>query len=158
MASSKWQGSVESKVMAPLEGVWKIASDYYELKKWFPGMVSCERVEGAPEQGVGSVRRCSVPIAALQEGSDSFVVEELIAQDDVNHSFTFRMTDTNRPGFIGYEGTHEFFNTEEEGNCLMKWSFEMDPIVGRSKEDIEIIMSSILTGMVKNLEQLVSSQ
>ncbi|GLJ29977.1 hypothetical protein SUGI_0592680 [Cryptomeria japonica] len=159
MASSKWQGSVESKVMAPLEGVWKITSDYYEVKKWFPGMKSCERVEGAPEQGVGSVRRCIISLPSDEESTEFFLREELLAQDDSKHSFSYRMTDTDLPGFIGHEGTIEFCElAKEEGNCLMKWSFQMNPInAGRSKEDVEALRRSILTGMVNNLEQLTSS-
>ncbi|GLJ29964.1 hypothetical protein SUGI_0592390 [Cryptomeria japonica] len=155
MASSKLQGSVETKVMAPLEVVWKIASDFYELHKWFPGMKSCERVEGAPEKGVGSLRRC---ITSGQEGSDSFGVEELIAVDDTNHSYTYSMTDTNIPGFNGYQATIEVCEAKEQGNCLLKWSFELDPAAGHSKEDIEALFSSILPGIAKNLEQLASSQ
>ncbi|GLJ29983.1 hypothetical protein SUGI_0592740 [Cryptomeria japonica] len=157
MASSKWQGSVEAKIMAPLEVVWKIASDYYELKKWFPGMKSCERVEGAPERGLGSVRRCIICLPSDEESRDFFFAEELIAQDDTKHSCTIRVTDTDLPSFMGYEGTVECCEAEEDDNCLMKWSFEMNPIAGLSKEDIEALWSSILTGKAKMLEQLVSS-
>ncbi|GLJ29984.1 hypothetical protein SUGI_0592750 [Cryptomeria japonica] len=157
MVSSKWQGSVETKIRAPLEGVWNITSEYYEMHKWFPGMKLCERVEGAPEQGVGSVRRCITSLPSEEESTDSFGLEELIAKDDSNHSFTYHITDSNLPGFIGYEGTFEFWEAKEEGNCLMKWSFQMNPIAGRSKEDIEALRRSILTGIVKNLEQLTSS-
>ncbi|GLJ29972.1 hypothetical protein SUGI_0592620 [Cryptomeria japonica] len=157
MASSKWHCCVEAKIMGSLEVVWKIASDYYELQKWFPGMKSCERVEGAPEKGVGSVRRC-IRASRSENSRDTFVVEELIAQDDANHSFTFRMTDTDMPGFIGFEATFELCEAKEDGNCLMKWSFQMNPITGRSKEDTEANLKSILMGMVKNLEQLASSQ
>ncbi|GLJ29985.1 hypothetical protein SUGI_0592760 [Cryptomeria japonica] len=158
MSNSKWQGSVEGKIMAPLESVWKIASDYYEMHKWFPDMKLCERVEGAPEQGVGSVRRCITSLPSDQESTDSIALEELIAQDDTNHSFTYRVTDSNLPGFIGHEGTFEFCElTKEEGNCLMKWSFQMNPIAGFTKEGVEALRKSFLTGMVNNLEQLTSS-
>ncbi|GLJ29968.1 hypothetical protein SUGI_0592530 [Cryptomeria japonica] len=154
MASSKLQGSVETKVMAPLEVVWKIVSEFYESHKWFPGMKSCERVEGAPEKGVGSVRRC---VTSGQEGSDSFGVEELIAVDDSKHSYSYRLTDTNMQGFDGYQATIKVSEAKEAGNCLLKWSFELDP-AGHSKEDTEALFSSILTAMAKNLEQLASSQ
>ncbi|GLJ29979.1 hypothetical protein SUGI_0592700 [Cryptomeria japonica] len=158
MASSKWQGSVETNVMAPLEGVWKIAREHYGIDKWFPGMKSCERVEGAPLQGVGSVRRCTMRLQPDEEGSDSFAVEELIALDDTNHSWTIRVMDTDLPGFIGYEGTIHVCEAKEEGNCLLKWSFKMNPIAGSSKEDIDALWRSIVTGMAKNLEQLTASQ
>ncbi|GLJ29981.1 hypothetical protein SUGI_0592720 [Cryptomeria japonica] len=157
MASSKWQGFAEINIMAPLEVVWKITSDYYEIHKWFPGMYSCERVEGAPDQGVGSVRRCLTSLPSDEESSEFFLLEELLAQDDAKHSCTSRMTDTNLPGFIGYEATFEFAEGREDGNCLMKWSFQMNPIAGSTKEDVEALRRSILTGMVKNLEQLTSS-
>ena len=61
--------------MASLEAIWKIVSDYYGLKKWFSGMISWERVEGAPEKGVGSVRRCVTRLPTDEEGKYSFVVE-----------------------------------------------------------------------------------
>ncbi|GLJ29970.1 hypothetical protein SUGI_0592570 [Cryptomeria japonica] len=155
MASSKWQGSVESNVMAPLEVVWKITRDFYGLHKWFPGMKSSERVEGAPEQGVGSVRRCIRP---LHDGTESCVLEELISQDDSNHSYTYRITETNIPGFNGYQATIQVCEAKEQDNCLLKWSFEMDLTDGHSKEDTEALFSSILTGIAKHLEQLISSQ
>ncbi|GLJ29965.1 hypothetical protein SUGI_0592400 [Cryptomeria japonica] len=141
--------------MAPLEVVWKIVSDFYESYKWFPGMKSCERVEGAPEKGVGSVRRC---VTSVQEGNDSFGVEKLIAVDDTNHSYSYRLTDTNMQGFDGYQATIKVCEAKEEGNCLLKWSFELNPAAGHSKEDTEGFLSSAVTAMTKNLEQLASSQ
>ncbi|GLJ29969.1 hypothetical protein SUGI_0592540 [Cryptomeria japonica] len=118
-------------------------------------MKSCERVEGAPEKGVGSVRRT---ITSGQEGSDSFGVEELIVVEDSKHSYSYRMTDTNIPGFNGYQATFQVCEAKEKGNCLLKWSFELDSAAGHSKEDIEALFNSILPGMAKNLEQLASSQ
>ncbi|GLJ29986.1 hypothetical protein SUGI_0592800 [Cryptomeria japonica] len=158
MQSSKWQGSMEISVSAPLEGVWKIMSDYYELQKWFPGMVTCKRVDGAPEQGLGCVRYCTGPSPSNPQGSDSFAQEELVAFDSVNHSFTYLVTDTNIPGFHGYQATFQVSETGEEGKTLVNWHFELDPVAGLTKEGVQSFLSSILTGMAKNLEQLSSSQ
>ncbi|GLJ29971.1 hypothetical protein SUGI_0592590 [Cryptomeria japonica] len=158
MASSKWQGSVETNIMATLESVWKITKDFYDIHKWFPGMKSCERVEGAPEQGVGSVRCCITSFLSDEESSDFFFIEELIAQDDTKHCWTLRLTDTDFPSFRGYQATIEVCEAEEDGNCLMKWSYEMNPIDGRSKEEIEALWSSILIGKARIVEHLASSQ
>ncbi|GLJ29975.1 hypothetical protein SUGI_0592650 [Cryptomeria japonica] len=83
-------------------------------------MKLCERVEGVPEQGVGSLRCCITSLPSDQESTDFFLLEKLLAQDDTKHSCTICMTDTDLPGFIGYEATFEFSEWEEEGNCLMK--------------------------------------
>ena len=57
-----------------------------------------------------------------------------------------------------YEATFAFFETREHGNCLFKWSYKMNAVEGRSKEETEGLMKYVLAGIVNNLEKLASSK
>ncbi|KAH9300375.1 hypothetical protein KI387_011958, partial [Taxus chinensis] len=136
METPKWQGSVDMPVAGPLEIVWEIVSDYYELHKWFPGLKSCERVEGAPHQVVGCIRHCTIQSPPEHDGMDLWAAEKLVALNATNHSYTCVITDTNMDGFQDYQATIQVAEGEEDGKCLIKWNFQLRELLpGHSEEE-----------------------
>ncbi|KAH9300600.1 hypothetical protein KI387_012183, partial [Taxus chinensis] len=159
MKTFKWQRSLQMPVAAPLEIVWEIVSDYYELLKWFPGVTSCERVEGAPLQGVGCIRRCTVPSPPERDGMELWADEKLVAMDATNHSYTYVITDTNMDWFQDYKAILQVVEGEEEGKCLIKWNLQLRELMpGHSEQDVTAFFSSKLSSIVKKLEEIASAK
>ncbi|GLJ30584.1 hypothetical protein SUGI_0605620 [Cryptomeria japonica] len=142
---------------APLERVWEIASDFCGMKKWYPALLVCERVEGTPEQGPGCVRYiCSASSSSSSGDGILRAKEKLISMDCINHSYTYSVIDINIEGFQGYQSTFQVTESEE-GSCAVKWNFEVEPIPGRSESEFVSKWSSVLTTILNTLQDLASS-
>ncbi|GLJ52174.1 hypothetical protein SUGI_1109830 [Cryptomeria japonica] len=152
MESSKWKGCIQAPVAAPLQLVWEITSDFYAMKKWHPGLDVCERVEGAPENGPG----CTRYVASSTPTGTLWAKEKLNAMDSAHHSYNYTVVDTNIEGFKDYQATFQVIEGEEQGTCLVKWSFELYPIPGKSEEDLVNYWSSLLSGVLKTLQDAVA--
>ncbi|KAH9300597.1 hypothetical protein KI387_012180, partial [Taxus chinensis] len=159
METSKWKCSVQIPVVAPLESVWEIMSNFYGFQKWFPGLKSCERVEGALDIRVGCIHYGTDPFSS--DGKESWATNKLIAFDGTNHSYTYVVTDTNIDGFENYQANFQVVEGGEQkkGDCLIKWKCQLQELLpGHSEQDILEFYSSTLSNMAQKLEQLASSQ
>ncbi|GLJ30581.1 hypothetical protein SUGI_0605580 [Cryptomeria japonica] len=157
MESSKWEGSLEIPLAAPPERVWEIGSDFCELKRWYPALEICERVEGTSEQGPGCVRYCASASSSSSEGL-LWVKEKLISLDSSSHSYTYVVTDGNMEGMEGYQATFRVVeDQEQQGKCLVKWNFELNPIQGYSQQDFVAYLTSLLADITKTLEEVASA-
>ncbi|GLJ30582.1 hypothetical protein SUGI_0605590 [Cryptomeria japonica] len=154
MESSKWEGSLEIPVAAHLERVWEIGSDFFGIKRWYSMLEICEWVEGTPEQGPGSMRYCA---SSPPEGL-VWAKEKLISLDSSTHSFTYQITEGNFLGMKGYQGTFRVVeDQEQQGKCLVKWNFEVEPVQGYNQQDFMAIIISFIRGITKTLEEVASA-
>ncbi|GLJ51578.1 hypothetical protein SUGI_1096250 [Cryptomeria japonica] len=155
MENSKWRGSIEVPVVDSLQRVWEILNDFYGLKKWQPNLLVCERVEGTPTQGPGCVRSLSFPSPSSPEKT-SWAKEELTSLDCANHCYSYTIIDTNVEGIEGYEATLQVIEGMEEDKCIVKWSFELNPVDGLSQQEFVGNFSSVLTAAIKSLQDAIS--
>lgn len=103
-------GSVrhEVRIRRSADDVWARVRDAAALHTWFPGITSCQ-VEGSNR--------------VIVLGSGMPMPEEILAVDDVQRRFQYRIT---APVFRHHRGTIDVIDLGD-GSCLVVYSTEADP-------------------------------
>ncbi|CAM6111762.1 unnamed protein product [Calypogeia fissa] len=147
----KWRGAVTEIIPAPIDKVWPFLTDFEGLHKNFPeAFSSCHTVEGEVNK-VGSVRAL---VAPLPDGGKIEAKERLLHCDDVNHTTSYNMEESN-VGWTGYVAPVSA-KSIDNGQTLVSWGFEVNPVSGTTEEEYARGTKGLFELILRTLKGLVS--
>lgn len=80
--------TVDTRIDAPVDAVWRVLADIGSIASWNPGVVE-SRVTSDAAEGVGSSRRCEL-------GGRNYLDEDVVEWRP-NEAITFRIVASNMP-------------------------------------------------------------
>ncbi|GLJ41879.1 hypothetical protein SUGI_0867190 [Cryptomeria japonica] len=152
LVSSKWHGSIQGIVEAPLNLVWKMISQSNKLPEWMPMVEQCNVVEGKDGE-IGYVREIIGDMFPQIDGNKSWIKEKLSQIDPKNYTYTYTMESSN-VGLEGYTNTIQLLNFGER-TTLVLWRFEVSPVVGSSQDNLIEYLGFLYKSSIKKLEMVV---
>jgi mxaD protein len=99
-------------INAPVDKVWDAVKDFASLPKWHPGF-SEDKITKGENNKVGAVRTLTV------KDGPSFK-EELLAFDDANHTYKYRIIESPLP-LRDYHSTMSV-QADPKGGARVRWS------------------------------------
>ena len=81
---------VSSIIRTSIDRVWAVVRDFGAMPAWHPLIAECRIETGAPADQIGCVRSFT-----LTDGAR--IREKLLAQSDVDHSFTYSILEADLP-------------------------------------------------------------
>ncbi|XP_051121827.1 uncharacterized protein LOC127245143 [Andrographis paniculata] len=149
VGNSKWHGSVQAIVNAPIEKVWSIVSHSSRLHEWMPMVEKCTSVSG--QEGIpGYVRLVSGLMFPQKDRGMSWIKERLILIDPLLHTYTFQMEESN----IGLDGSLNSLKLIDygDGTTLVDWKYDIDPANGMSKDNIIDYLGYLYKSCINRIE------
>lgn len=144
--AEKWTGGVHLVLNCNLDAAWSLLSDFMGLPKWAPTITVSRLVEGEAN-AVGCVRFC-------KGGSTTWVHERLLELDEAKHYMSYRMEENHfvfPQGFQGYVAKVQL-GEAGEGQTSVNWTYEVDPVISVSREDLTQFMIKFYSDNLKFLE------
>ncbi|KAG0624721.1 hypothetical protein M758_3G269100 [Ceratodon purpureus] len=142
----KWSGGVNLVLNCNLNAAWSLQADFLGLSNWVPSVSVCRLVDGEPN-AVGCLRYC-------KGSGTTWVHERLLEFDNANHYMSYRMEDNHfvfPEGFKGYVAKVQLGDAGE-GKTWVKWTYEVDPVVTQTKEELTVFMVGFYTLNLQYLE------
>ncbi|PIA42763.1 hypothetical protein AQUCO_02000309v1 [Aquilegia coerulea] len=139
----KWEGKVNAKLKGlKADQVWPLLQDFFNLHKWFPTLSTSYGLEGVNGQP-GCKRYCAGSSMPANGGGKilSWSIEKLLSIDPIKFTFTYELLHGNI-GFESYVSTMRLLTLEKDGvdddddECLIEWSFSMNPVKGWKLENL----------------------
>ena len=96
------------RIARPAGEVWSLAGDPARLHEWFLGITAC-KVDGTTR--------------VITLGSGVSMPEEILALDDLQRRFQYRIT---APMFVHHRGTIDIVDLGD-GTCLVTYQTDADP-------------------------------
>ena len=118
---------VSTVINAPIERVWRTASDFNGLPAWMPGMKDSTIEDGKAPNVVGAVRRLSMA------GSKDVLRERLEVLDPENFRITYSVLEGPLPVKNIVTSMHLRPITDSFGT-LGEWSTQFDTAPGKEEE------------------------
>uniref|UniRef100_A0A803NX48 peptidylprolyl isomerase n=1 Tax=Cannabis sativa TaxID=3483 RepID=A0A803NX48_CANSA len=127
---------------ATVEQIWPLLADFFNFNKWFPTLATCQGIHGTNGE-VGCIRYCSgfsIPSNNVDDQISSTPIswskERLIAIDHDQHSLSYEILESNI-GFQSYVSTFRIYAGGSEcRDCVIEWSFTVDPVEGLAFDDL----------------------
>lgn len=149
---AKWEGKAVAGIReAKAEQVWSCLEDFCNLKKWFPYIDTCRRLEGVPGQpGLIRYLASTRTLSSEKTSEVRWVKERLIMMDPIGKCFSYELVDNN-VGFKSFWATIKVFEGGESG-CVVEWWFEAEPIDGWRRDDLVSYIDNRLQFMARNIQ------
>ncbi|KAF4352032.1 hypothetical protein G4B88_027497 [Cannabis sativa] len=127
---------------ATVEQIWPLLADFFNFNKWFPTLATCQGIHGTNGE-VGCIRYCSgfsIPSNNVDDQISSTTIswskEILTAIDHDQHSLSYEILESNI-GFQSYVSTFRIYAGGSEcRDCVIEWSFTVDPVEGLAFDDL----------------------
>ncbi|ORU90803.1 MAG: hypothetical protein A6F71_07580 [Cycloclasticus sp. symbiont of Poecilosclerida sp. M] len=134
-------------IAAAPEAVWESAKNFGELHVWHPGVESSTNTDG---NNIGSVR-------VLDLGGPT-ITEELVAFDDENKSFTYKINEVD-PAVLPVKDYISSFSVEDngQGGSSITWDGSFNLVGTPKPEDIQAGVSGIYRGGIENLKSTLEA-
>lgn len=153
----KWQAKVSTTLTkAKPDQIWLLFTDFFNLHKWLPTLVTCHGVHGNNGEP-GCIRFCSSSSIRSNgvESAAGWSKEKLVAVDPVERVMRYEIVESNI-GFESYVSTVKISPRGEDGDvdgCVIEWSFTVDPVRGLSLDDLVMKYEKALEVITKNMEE-----
>ncbi|WCJ29499.1 Polyketide cyclase/dehydrase and lipid transport superfamily protein [Euphorbia peplus] len=157
MAGEKYDGLNIAEVKGvTADKVWSLLADFCNLHKCYPHVYYCVKEEG--EDGkpglVREIRSLGSPASKLFAADEIknylWSKDKLVKIDDKDMSLTYEMLDNN-VGMKGYVCTYKVVEVDA-ANCKIEWSFQSDPIEGKTVEQFRTHRDNILRTFVQKIQ------
>lgn len=136
---------VSTVIAAPLDAVWRLASDFNGLPRWHPAATDSRIEEGAANNQIGCVRNF-----ALADGSGR-VRESLLALSAPEHDIVYDMLEAPLP-FLDYVA-HMHFEPITDGHLTFaRWTARFRAGDGQSDHWRAFVADEVFLGGFKALE------
>eukprot|EP00250_Pteridium_aquilinum_P006154 c16126_g1_i1 orf=190-981(-) len=154
-SSKKWRLSIKKQTTASVDDTWELASKFFGLKLWIPGLQVCDKIKG--EEGTpGCIRYCASAINASDNESSPrrlvWVKEELLAWNPVTKEYSYTILDSNL-GLENYKATISVSDPCHDRRALVTWNVEFNPVHGRNEEEFLRYIRRLLERNITSLEQ-----
>lgn len=123
---------VSTVINAPIERVWRAASDFNGLPAWMPGMKSSSIEDGKASNAIGAVRRLAMA------GTNAVLRERLEVLDNENCLITYSVLEGPLPVRKIMTTMHLRPITDTYGT-LAEWSTEFETDPGKEREGEEFM-------------------
>ncbi|KAL3819002.1 hypothetical protein ACJIZ3_004907 [Penstemon smallii] len=158
----KWEAKVSTKLeKATPNQIWPLFQDFFGLKKWFPGLATCDGIHGTNGE-IGCIRYCAgfgLKGENYCESNDESNVrwskEKLVEMDSEEVRFSYEIVDSNI-GFKSYVSTIKV--VPDGGGCTVEWRISLEPVAGWKLEDLVVKYDVALQLMAKKMEDAIISQ
>ncbi|XAR70838.1 hypothetical protein NMG60_11027865 [Bertholletia excelsa] len=149
----KWEWKVSTTLNHATAGqIWPFLKDFGNLHKYYPGLPTCQVIDGANGEP-GCVRYCSgFQIPAQDGGPVSWSKERLTAVDPAQRLISYEIVDCNTR-FKSYVSTLKIVPGGGDEGCVIEWSVAVDPVAGLRSEDLEKKYKIALELMGKKMEE-----
>lgn len=134
--------SMNTKVPAAVQQVWKTIGEFGALSEWHPAVASCQ------SEADGKRRRLR-----LVDGSE--LLEELVEQDDSSCSYTYTMVQAGPLPVENYRSTIHVADSGD-GQSQVTWSGSFDPAgedATAARETLERVYQTGLDNLKKMFGQ-----
>ena len=123
---------VSTVINAPIERVWRVASDFNGLAAWMPGMKESVIEPGKQANEIGAVRRLSMA------GSKDVLRERLEALDDKTCTITYSVLEGPLP-VKNIRTTMHLRPITDSYGTLGEWSTQFDTEPGKEAEGEQLM-------------------
>lgn len=142
-----WTLLVTEELNAPIEKIWKVASDFVNIGVWLPGMTS-KLVSGEP-QVPGVVRLVETPYA--------HAYERLLILDSDNHLLSYVVED-NTLNMRDLKGEFKLTQGSQPGTTVLSWGYAMPPNSSTSAEEVSTILGFAYRAGIDSLKAITAAQ
>jgi carbon monoxide dehydrogenase subunit G len=131
--------TVNTRVPAAVQQVWDTIGKFGALADWHPAVVSSETEDG------GKKRRLT-----LVDGSQ--ILEELVAQDEGSHTYTYTIVQPGPMPVQNYEATIKV-EDDGQGNSKVTWSGQFEPT--SNPDDARKAVENVYQTGLENLKKMM---
>lgn len=139
---------VSSVIPADVDRVWEAVRDFNAMPIWHP-LIADSRIEtGAPSDQIGCVRNFT-----LTDGSR--IREKLLAQSDLEHSFTYSIVEADIP-LQNYVAGMSLFPVTDGGITYATWTAKFTCPEGQEDELHKMVSNDVFQAGFDTLKQRFS--
>ncbi|PIA38254.1 hypothetical protein AQUCO_02800139v1 [Aquilegia coerulea] len=150
----KWECHACVELVLGADQVWPFLADFFGMRKLLPALDICRPVEGIGGEP-GCIRYCARYTGAPDnEETVKWATEKLLSIDNAQRSLSYKII-ANNLGYESYMATMKVVpggNNNKDG-CKIEWSFVVEPVEGRTEEDMASHQDYILKTIAKSIEE-----
>ncbi|KAL5722144.1 hypothetical protein ACHQM5_005701 [Ranunculus cassubicifolius] len=153
---TKWRCKFSVHLSTEANKVWHVLADFFTIDKWLSFLIECRAIKGTTVEP-GCIRCCVSSTGVFDSNGKEIVTwakETLLWIDHTARSFSYEMNENNL-GFKGYKATMTVIPTgyTKEDGCRIEWSFVVDPVKGRTYNNLVSFQQSVLKTMAKTIDK-----
>ncbi|KAF5198323.1 Lachrymatory-factor synthase [Thalictrum thalictroides] len=150
---TKWECHASVELVPGADQVWPFIADFFGIHKLLPTLDICYQVEGIVGEP-GCVRYCARYTGVSDNEAVKWATEKLLSIDNAQRSLSYKII-ANNLGYESYMATMKVVprGSSNKDGCTIEWSFVVEPVEGRTKEDMASHQDYILKTIAKSIEE-----
>jgi hypothetical protein len=134
-------------INAPIDKTWKIIRDFGDLDNWHPAISNCRIENNDPGDKIGCIRSFD-----FKDGGS--LKEQLVALDDLEHSFTYTMLESIIP-IKNYVSTLYLLPIDDKKWTYAAWTAEFNCLSTEENKLTEMVKNAVFYSGFNGLKSKV---